>query len=131
MTDVELLAGRQQRLASLQVHGILHMDFNRGLAGFEPIPHIPVRLMANAETLDRTLDRLVRDAHVQEVLLIAGDYATPVGPYSAVGEVLGSGALAKHGLTKVSIAGHPEGHPVVALDEIRRAEREKLSLIHI
>jgi len=98
------------------------------LAGFEPIPHIPVRLMANAETLDRTLDRLVRDAHVQEVLLIAGDYATPVGPYSAVGEVLGSGALAKHGLTKVSIAGHPEGHPVVALDEIRRAEREKVRL---
>ncbi|HEY2679478.1 MAG TPA: methylenetetrahydrofolate reductase [Steroidobacteraceae bacterium] len=94
-------------------------------AGFDPIPHVPVRLIPDAETLDRTLQNLVA-AHVREVLLIAGDYAAPVGPYSAVSQVLSSGALSRHGITRVSIAGHPEGHPAVALDEIRRAEREKV-----
>jgi methylenetetrahydrofolate reductase (NADPH) len=98
------------------------------LAGFEPVPHVPVRLIADAETLDRILDNFVRNARVQEILLIAGDYARPLGRYSSVAEVLNSGALAKHGLTRVSIGGHPEGHPVVALDEIRRAEREKVRL---
>jgi methylenetetrahydrofolate reductase (NADPH) len=97
-------------------------------AGFEPVPHIPVRLVPDAQTLDRTLDALVGIAHVREVLLISGDYATPMGPYSAVSEVIRSGALGKHGLTRISIAGHPEGHPAVVLDEIRRAEREKVQL---
>ncbi|HEY2144603.1 MAG TPA: hypothetical protein VGH12_00940 [Steroidobacteraceae bacterium] len=97
-------------------------------AGFDPIPHIPVRLIPDADTLDRILEDLVGRANVQEVLLISGDYTTPLGPYSAVSEVLRSGALAKHGLTRVSIAGHPEGHPAVVLDEIRRAEREKVQL---
>jgi methylenetetrahydrofolate reductase (NADPH) len=97
-------------------------------AGFDPVPHIPVRLVPDAETLDRTLDALVSRAQVREVLLISGDYATPVGPYSAVSEVIRSGVLGKHGLTRVSIAGHPEGHPAVVLDEIRRAEREKVQL---
>jgi methylenetetrahydrofolate reductase (NADPH) len=97
-------------------------------AGFDPIPHIPVRLIPDVKTLDRMLDALVTNAHVREVLLISGDYATPVGPFSAVSEVIRSGALGKHGLTRVSIAGHPEGHPAVELDEIRRAEREKVQL---
>jgi methylenetetrahydrofolate reductase (NADPH) len=96
-------------------------------AGFDPIPHVPVRLIPDAETLDRTLQNLVA-AHVREVLLIAGDYATPVGPYSAVSQVLRSGVLSRHGIARISIAGHPEGHPAVALDEIRRAEREKVQI---
>jgi methylenetetrahydrofolate reductase (NADPH) len=97
-------------------------------AGFDPVPHLPVRLVADADTLDRILDNFVTRAHVREILLISGDYATPVGPYSNVSQVLSSGALARHGVTRVSIAGHPEGHPVVAMDEIRRAEREKVRL---
>ena len=97
-------------------------------AGFDPVPHLPVRLVADRDALDRILDSFVRSAHVREILLISGDYATPVGRYSNVSEVLGSGALAKHGITRVSLAGHPEGHPVVALEEIRRAEREKVRL---
>jgi methylenetetrahydrofolate reductase (NADPH) len=97
-------------------------------AGFDPVPHLPVRLVADASMLDRILDNFVRSGHVREILLISGDYATPVGPFSNVSQVLSGGALAKHGITRISIAGHPEGHPVVALDEIRRAEREKVRL---
>jgi methylenetetrahydrofolate reductase (NADPH) len=97
-------------------------------AGFEPVPHIPVRLVADEATLDRNVGEMVGEARVQEVLLIAGDYAQSMGPYATVSDVLRSGLLGRHGLRKVSLAGHPEGHPQVALEEIRRAEREKATL---
>lgn len=97
-------------------------------AGFNPIPHIPVRLMTDAETLERTLAELIRHANIQEVLLIAGDYPQALGPYSTVRDVLHSGVLSGLGLKRVSVAGHPEGHPKVELQEVRRAEREKAEL---
>ncbi len=98
-----------------------------GAAGFDPIPHIPVRLIENEATLDRTFEAAV-NARVKEVLLISGDYPHPVGPYSVVADVLRAGKLNQHGITRVSLAGHPEGHPTVALEEIRQAELEKAQL---
>jgi methylenetetrahydrofolate reductase (NADPH) len=94
-------------------------------AGFDPVPHIPVRLLPDSATLDRLLADVVRDAGVQEVLLIAGDYSRAAGPYSSVADVLRTGLLTDSGLRRISLAGHPEGHPKVALSQIRRAEREK------
>jgi methylenetetrahydrofolate reductase (NADPH) len=97
-------------------------------AGFNPVPHIPARLIEDAATLDRCLGNLVRSANIDEVLLISGDYPQSVGPYLTTSEVLRTGILNQHGLKRVSVAGHPEGHPKVALDEVRRAEREKTTL---
>ena len=97
-------------------------------AGFEPVPHMPVRLIPDQKTLERTLSDLVERAQVQEVLLIAGDYESATGPYESVSAVLRTGALERARIRRVSLAGHPEGHPQVALDVIRRAEREKLEL---
>jgi methylenetetrahydrofolate reductase (NADPH) len=96
--------------------------------GFDPVPHIPVRLLEDERTLDEILTEAVRSAGVQEVLLIAGDYAQPKGPYASVAEVLRADKIRAHGLRRVSLAGHPEGHPKVALSEIRRAEIEKARL---
>ncbi|HEU4654955.1 MAG TPA: methylenetetrahydrofolate reductase [Steroidobacteraceae bacterium] len=96
-------------------------------AGFDPIPHIPVRLIENAPQLDRILEGSVR-AGVAEVLLIAGDYPKGLGPYSQVADVLRADKLKQHGIMRVSLAGHPEGHPTVAQDEIRRAQLEKAAL---
>ena len=42
-------------------------------AGFDSVPHIPVRLISDANMLDRMLDAFVTGAHVREVLLISGD----------------------------------------------------------
>lgn len=97
-------------------------------AGFEAVPHVPVRLLESKDTLDRFLEDAVAGAEVREVLLIAGDYAQSVGPYSSVAEVLRTGVLTARGLRRVSLAGHPEGHPKVPLAEIRRAEAEKARL---
>src|SRR5512138_1322581 len=79
--------------------------------GFDPIPHVPVRLIEDEASLDRIL-AAAANARVKEVLLIAGDYPRPTGPYSAVADVLRAGKLSQHGFTRVSLAGHPEGHPV-------------------
>lgn len=97
-------------------------------AGFDPVPHVPVRLLTNERELDDLLKQAVGECGVQEVLLIAGDYPKAAGPYSAVAEVLKQGKLTRHGLQKISMAGHPEGHPKVPLTELRRAEREKAQL---
>jgi methylenetetrahydrofolate reductase (NADPH) len=94
-------------------------------AGFDPVPHVPVRLLPGSNALERLLHNLIGGAQVREVLLIAGDYPRAAGPYSRVADVLCSGLLEKHGLQRVSLAGHPEGHPSVPLEDIRRAEREK------
>jgi methylenetetrahydrofolate reductase (NADPH) len=97
-------------------------------AGFIPIPHVPVRLLENQATLDRLLDKAISEGGVNEVLLIAGDYPQAAGPYSTVADVLRGAVLEAHGISRVSLAGHPEGHPKVALEEIRRAEHEKAAL---
>jgi methylenetetrahydrofolate reductase (NADPH) len=94
-------------------------------AGFRPVPHVPVRLLPDAATADRVLGGFVAGAQVDEVLLISGDYAQPLGPYSEVMQVLTSGVLQRHGLRRVSVAGHPEGHPRVPPADIRRAELDK------
>jgi methylenetetrahydrofolate reductase (NADPH) len=94
-------------------------------AGFNAVPHIPVRLITSERAADQLLAALAKEARVSEVLLISGDYAQSVGPYASVIEFLRTALFGKHGFTRVSFAGHPEGHPQVPLEEIRRAEIEK------
>ncbi|HYM34504.1 MAG TPA: methylenetetrahydrofolate reductase [Steroidobacteraceae bacterium] len=94
-------------------------------AGLSPVPHIPARLLPNIETLHEVVQRLKREAAVEEVLLIAGDYAVAIGPFTDVTQVLRAYRFKENGIKKISIAGHPEGHPKVPLDVIRHAEREK------
>jgi methylenetetrahydrofolate reductase (NADPH) len=93
-------------------------------AGFDPVPHIPVRRLKNAQELDRVL-AAARNCGASELLLISGDCAEAEGPYSRVLDVLLSGTIQKHGFARLSVAGHPEGHPVVAAREIRQAQLDK------
>jgi len=97
-------------------------------AGFRPVPHVPVRLLTDEAAADRLLGALVAAAQVDEVLLISGDYPRALGPYSEVLQLLASGALQRHGMRRVAVAGHPEGHPKVRLADIRRAETAKARL---
>jgi len=99
-------------------------------AGFDPVPHIPVRLIADHAELDRLLATLVDAADVREVLMISGDYPQASGAYSTVLQALRSDLLQKHGIARVAFAGHPEGHPRVDAAEIRRAELDKARYAH-
>jgi methylenetetrahydrofolate reductase (NADPH) len=65
---------------------------------------------------------------VGDALLLAGDYDRAVGPYGAVADVLRSAPWRESGLRRVTFGGHPEGHPRVAPDDIRRAQLDKAAL---
>jgi methylenetetrahydrofolate reductase (NADPH) len=93
-------------------------------AGFEAVPHIPVRLLEDAKQLDAVLGTAT-DAGVREPLLISGDYPQARGSYSSVLDVLQSHVWRSRGFRRVSLAGHPEGHPHVPWDEICQAQVEK------
>ncbi len=80
-------------------------------AGFNPVPHIAAREMPSREALDDFLARARGEADIRRVLLIAGDVAIARGPFKSSREVATSGLLETHGITAVSVAGHPEGHP--------------------
>lgn len=96
-------------------------------AGFEPIPHVPVRLLQSQGALAQLVDEAAARS-VKELLLISGDYAHAVGPYAAVADVLKSIDLRARGIDRISIGGHPEGHGTVDLSVIRKAELEKAHL---
>lgn len=80
-------------------------------AGFNPVPHIAAREMISQPALDDFLARLRGEADVTRILLIAGDVAAAKGPFKSTLNVCASGLIETHGITRVSVAGHPEGHP--------------------
>jgi methylenetetrahydrofolate reductase (NADPH) len=89
-------------------------------AGFNPVPHIAAREMASREALDDFLARSRGEAGVTRVLLIAGDVARARGPFKSSSDIRTSGLIEAHGIARLSVAGHPEGHPYLeAADTIK------------
>ena len=86
-------------------------------AGFNPVPHIAAREMVSRDALDDFLARARDEAAVSRILLIAGDVAAAKGPFKSTRDVCSSGLLEAHGMTSVSVAGHPEGHPYLELPD--------------
>ena len=86
-------------------------------AGYNPVPHIAAREMASREALDDFLARLHGEADVTRILLIAGDSALARGPFKSSLDICASGLLEARGIARLSIAGHPEGHPYLETAE--------------
>jgi methylenetetrahydrofolate reductase (NADPH) len=96
-------------------------------AGFHPVPHVAARSFVTHEALNDFLARAVGEAGISRILLIAGDQQQARGPFGSSLEVLETGALQKHGIRLIYVAGHPEGHPRVASDVMDEALRRKLA----
>jgi methylenetetrahydrofolate reductase (NADH) len=96
-------------------------------AGFEPVPHIPVRHLDAVAAFEQLAEDLYVKAQVQRVLLIAGDLPETVGPFSTTLDALHSGALAARGIHRIVVAGHPEGHPKLTREELREVEQDKVA----
>lgn len=94
--------------------------------GLEPVPHIAVRNYSSRDELSALIGRLSAEAGVRRVLIISGDRANAAGPLTNSLEIIESGVLQQHGITHVSIAGHPDGHPVVSGDVMQRALHAKI-----
>lgn len=93
--------------------------------GMIPVPHIPARRFASHAQLGGFLEALAARAGVTQVLLVGGDIPRPEGPYASSLDVLKTGMLEGNGIRAAGFAGHPEGHPAVRRDELKRALADK------
>src|SRR5271155_3444756 len=91
---------------------VIHAALAVRRAGFLATPHIAVRRVPNAATLRAALAES-RAGGVEHILLIAGDAPRPAGEFSGTLDVLESGIVEASGLSRIGIAGHPEGHNAV------------------
>jgi len=93
-------------------------------SGLIPVPHVGARHIESASQLQQFADRLA-DAGVNRILVIGGDRAKPAGPYDSSLAVMQTGAFQKAGITRMAVAGFPEGNPNIseaALDEALEAK---------
>lgn len=97
--------------------------------GFEPMPHLSARRVGSRAALERFLERAAGEAGVARCLLIAGDLATPIGPFADSASIIETGLLERHGIKVAAIGGHPEGHPVMSSDERWQALQHKCQRI--
>ena len=66
------------------------------------------------------------EARVTELMLVAGDRNVPAGVYRDTLDILDTGALAAHGLTRLGVTGYPDGHPLVSVAELEAALVRKM-----
>ena len=95
-------------------------------AGFDPVPHIAARWVRSRNELHDFLAEAVRTCGVSRILLIGGDKAEAVGPYTHAGAVLEDDVLETTGIREIGFAAYPEGHTQIPKDVLSRALADKL-----
>lgn len=93
--------------------------------GMKPVPHLAARSIPSKAFLEENLKVLQGEAAVDEALLIGGGVDTPVGEFDATIQIIRTGLLAKYGIRRLGVAGHPEGSPDISDAEIAAALAEK------
>lgn len=76
--------------------------------GFEPMPHVPARLIADKAMLADWIARYRGEADIKQALLLAGGVKKPHGAYHSSLQLLESGVF--DGFERLHVAGHPEGN---------------------
>jgi methylenetetrahydrofolate reductase (NADPH) len=95
--------------------------------GLMASPHVIARRVVDANRLRDRL-RTLAAGGVQQLLVVAGDVAIPKPAFSSTIELLESGVIADAGIRRVGVAGHPEGHPVVAQEVLWQALEHKQAI---
>ncbi len=98
-------------------------------AGHVPVPHISARRLSSAAELEKFLGALSDAGAVENVFVVAGDPAEPMGPYADSLAVIASGLPAAHGARHISISGYPEGHPDIDEPTLWSALEQKLAAV--
>jgi methylenetetrahydrofolate reductase (NADPH) len=93
-------------------------------AGYRAAPHLAARLVRDEGHLVDVVARL-REAGVDDVFVIAGDAATPAGPYPDALSLLEALDRAGRPFASVGIGGYPEGHGRIGDALIERALEAK------
>ena len=95
-------------------------------AGLLPVPHVAARHLESSAQLNQFAARLAEEAGVDRILLIGGDRSQPVGPYDSSLAVMQTGVFQKRAITRMAIAGFPEGNPNIPEPALEEALRTKL-----
>lgn len=93
--------------------------------GFNPVPHYAARQIPNRKKLSDSLQRFQQETGGTQVLVLAGSANRPVGDYENSMQLLETGIFDKMGITRIGVAGHPEGNPDIAQPLIEDALRWK------
>jgi methylenetetrahydrofolate reductase (NADPH) len=97
-------------------------------AGLNPVPHVPARRVKDQAEVAEIGRKLCSVAGATKMLLIAGDMPAPEGAFDSTIGILESGELTKAGMKSICMAGHPEGHPHMTVDQQRQYEARKVAL---
>lgn len=95
--------------------------------GLIPVPHVVARNVESLKALDELLRRLVGEAGVDRVLTLGGDRDKPVGDLEQSLQIIESGLIQKHGISKIFMACYPEGHPRIPNEKLEAARAAKLA----
>lgn len=87
-------------------------------------PHLAARMIGSERELREIIERLGA-AGVRDVFVIAGDNATPAGPFPDALSLLQAMAENGHPFTELGIAGYPESHPLIDDDLLIQAMWDK------
>lgn len=95
--------------------------------GYAAVPHVPARRIESEGALRERLTRLVNEAGVNDVLVIAGEAESQMGPYSQTLDILQTGLIDELGISHVGVGGHPEGNPSYGDHDVLEVLREKVA----
>lgn len=98
-------------------------------SGFVPVPHISARRLRSQAMLEEFLAALAAENATENVFVVGGDPASPLGPYEDALTVIGSGLLQRYGVRHVGVSGYPEGHPGITDDALWSALEGKAAAL--
>jgi methylenetetrahydrofolate reductase (NADPH) len=93
--------------------------------GFVPVPHISARRIRSKEVLEEFLEALRGAQATENVFVVGGDPAVPMGPYEDSLALIESGLLQTYGVRHISIGGYPDGHQDIPADVLWSALERK------
>ena len=95
-------------------------------AGLLVMPHIGARHLRSLAQLEQLAESLMGEAGVDRVLLIGGDRATAAGPFDNSLAIMRTGVFQRVGISRIAVAGFPEGNPHIPPKILDRALAEKV-----
>ncbi len=98
-------------------------------AGLNPVPHVPARRVKDRAEVAEIARKLTKVAGCTKMLLIAGDMPAPEGAFDSTIGMLETGELTAAGIKSICMAGHPEGHPHMTVEQQRQYEARKVAAL--
>lgn len=96
--------------------------------GHDVVPHLSARLVESPRHV-ATIATWLRDHDVPEVFIVAGDAASPAGPYEGAHAFIRE--LFEHDprVTRVGVAAYPDGHSLIHRNDLHEALHAKQQLL--